>query len=111
MMQAADLWSRNDRALTWWLYFARRGRVTIQRQVRSYVVIICKIQSQNSLKMDFAQHDQMIQTFAADGADDSFRVGILPRHSSYQLTDFAFDRRASGFAAARFPSPIELESL
>ena len=81
MMQSADLRSGNDLALTWGLYFARRRRITIQGQVRVYVVIICKIQSQNSLQVDFVQHDHVIQTFAADGADDSFSVGILPGRS------------------------------
>ena len=94
MMQAADLRSRNDLSLTWRLYFARRRRIAIQRQVRAYVVIICKIQSQNSLQMNFVQYDQVIQTFSTDGADESFSVGILPGRS-WRSGDFvdshAFD--------------------
>ena len=94
MMQATDLWSRNDRALTWWLYFARRGRVTIQRQVRSYVVIICKIRSQYSLKVNFPQHDYVVQAFPADGANDSFSERVLPgrsRRSENFVDSHAFD--------------------
>ena len=49
--------------------------------MRAYVVIICKIQSQNSLKMDFVQHDHVVQAFATDGTDDSLSVGILPGRS------------------------------
>ena len=81
MMQAADLRNRNDLALTWRLYFATRGRVAIQGQVRANVVIVFKIQSQYSLKVNFAQHDYLIQTFPADGANDSLSVRILPRRS------------------------------
>ena len=40
-----------------------------------------QIQSQNSLTMDFAQHDQVIQAYTADGADDSISVVILPGRS------------------------------
>ena len=81
MMQAADLWNRSDLALTWRLCFARRRRIAIQRHVRAYVVLICKIQSQNSPPVAFAEHDQVTQTLAADGADNSFSVGSLPRRS------------------------------
>lgn len=92
MMQATDLWSRNDRALTWWVYFARRGRVEIQRQVRSYVVIICKIRGQYSPKVNFSQHDYVVQAFPADGANDSFSERILPGRSR-RSRDF-FDAHA-----------------
>ena len=44
-------------------------------------MIICKIQSQYSLKVNFAQHDYVVQAFPADGANDSFSEGILPGRS------------------------------
>lgn len=80
-MQAADLRSGNDLALTWGLYFARRGRIAIQGQVWTNVVIICKVQSQNSVQMNFVQHDQVIQIFSADGANDSLSEWVLPWRS------------------------------
>ena len=49
--------------------------------MRAYVLIICEIQSQNSPKMDFVQHDHVVQAFATDGTDDSLSVGILPGRS------------------------------
>ena len=62
------------------------SRIAIQRQVRAYVVIICKIQSQNSLQMNFAEHDQVIQTFSTDGADKSFSVGIWTLCRKYKIS-------------------------
>ena len=35
---------------------------------------------------------------------------VLPGHASNQVTDFAFDGRATRFAGPRFPPPIQLES-
>ncbi len=49
--------------------------------MRANVVIICKIQSQYSLKVNLAQHDHVVQAFAADGANDSLSVRVLPRRS------------------------------
>jgi len=46
--------------------------------------------------MDFVQHDHVVQAFAADGADDSFSVGILPgrsRRSGDFVGSYAFDAR------------------
>ena len=62
--------------------------------MRANVVIICKIQCQYSLQVDFVQHDHVIQTFSTDGADDSFSVGILPgrsRRSGDFVGSHAFD--------------------
>ena len=62
--------------------------------MRANVVIICKIQCQYSLQVDFVQHDHVVQAFAADGADDSFSVGILPgrsRRSGDFVGSHAFD--------------------
>ena len=78
-MQAADVRYRNDLALTWELYFARYRRVWVQRQMWAHLVIVIEIQTENPLEMDFVQYNHVIQTFAADGTDGSFRVRILPR--------------------------------
>ena len=62
--------------------------------MRANVVIICKIQCQYSLQVDFVQHDHVIQTFSTDGADDAFSVGILPgrsRRSGDFVGSHAFD--------------------
>ncbi len=37
------------------------------------------------------------------------RARVLPGHAANKLTDFGFDGRASGFAAPRFPLPIQSE--
>ena len=79
MMQAANRRHRNDLTLTWGLNVPWRRRIAIQRQMRAHLVIVIEIQSENALEMDFVQYNQVVQTFAADRANDSLSVWILPR--------------------------------
>jgi len=52
-----------------------------------------------------AQHGQF-------GYDPRYAPGrVLPGHAANQVTDFAFDGRASGFAGPGFPPPIQVEAL
>ena len=44
-------------------------------------MVIAEVFSKNSSQMPLIQNDHLIQTVAADGADYSFDIGVLPRRS------------------------------
>lgn len=44
-------------------------------------MVIREVAGQHSFEMVFVEHDHMIETLAAERADDPFGVGILPRRS------------------------------
>ena len=78
VMQSADLGNGNDLASISWSHGARVGRVAIQRQVRSAIVIVVQVILKDVLQVPLRQHDHMIQALTTDGANDSFDVRILP---------------------------------
>ena len=46
--------------------------------MRPGIVIVVEVIRKDAVQMPFAEHDQVIHTFSAHGADDAFAVGILP---------------------------------
>jgi len=61
------------------LNWARDRRIFIQWPVRSDVVVIGRIGSQDSAQMRLTQDDDMIQALAPDRSDQPFSKRILPR--------------------------------
>ena len=55
-----------------------RGRVLLEGQMGSRPVIIGDIARKQAAQMSLAQNDDVIQTLAAEGSDQSLRVRILP---------------------------------
>jgi hypothetical protein len=49
-----------------------------QSQVRSQLVVIASIGSNDPAQMGFAENDDVIEAFPADRADQSLRVPVLP---------------------------------
>src|SRR5512133_606782 len=45
------------------------------------VVVILLVRTQDMAQVSLANYDHVIQAFASDGADQSFRVTVLPRRS------------------------------
>ncbi len=61
-LDPAGLWS-----------IARQGQVAPGR------VVVLEVPSQDSAEVDLIEHDDMIEAFPAERADQPFRVRILPR--------------------------------
>jgi hypothetical protein len=78
MMQTANLWEGNNGACRGWLYRTRLGAIIVQREMRAASVVILKVCRQHSAQVTLIEDDDVIETFAADRADDAFDVGILP---------------------------------
>ena len=60
---------------------SRFRRIFIQGQMRARMQIVLKIRFQNMTERRFVQHYDVIEAFAAYGADEALGVGILPRRS------------------------------
>jgi hypothetical protein len=78
MMQAAYLRNRDNFTLRWCLHLTRRRRGAIQRQVWASEVIVLQVISEYAFQMRFVLDDHVVQTLAANTADDAFAIGILP---------------------------------
>ncbi len=55
--------------------------VLVQRSMGPRHIIIVGIPAQDSAQVRFAKHDHVVETFAADRADESLNVSILPGRS------------------------------
>ena len=58
---------------------ARFGSILAQRQVRSAPMIIGEIAREQPVQVSLAEHDDMVQTFAADRTNQPFDIRGLPR--------------------------------
>lgn len=81
MVQAADLWEGDNGACGGRLYGPRLGAILVQREMRATSVVILKICPQHSAQVTLIEDDNVIETFAADRADDALDIGILPWRS------------------------------
>ena len=58
-----------------------RGASLPKRQVRAHLIVIRRIQGKNLPQVRLTEDQHSVQTFAAHGADQAFRIAILPRRS------------------------------
>lgn len=60
-----------------------RGLWTVlgQREMRAASVVILKVCRQHSAQVILIGDDDVIETFAADRANDALDIGVLPRRS------------------------------
>src|SRR5438874_9935651 len=56
-------------------------RILAQRQVRARLIVIRRIRSKNSPQVLLTEDQHSVQALAAHGADQAFRIAILPRRS------------------------------
>ena len=76
VMQAADVWDRDDRAAGWRLGNPRDGRILVQREVRAPVVIIGDVALQLTLQRALVQHDDVIEALASKGTNQRSTYGF-----------------------------------
>src|SRR5260370_40240749 len=79
MMQATDFWKRDDPAQARWLDWPSVGWVLVEREMSASPVIVGEVAGQDAAQVAFAENQNVIQTLAADRADEPLRVGVLPR--------------------------------
>ena len=76
MVQTADFGSDHDAA--GWLDGAFHRSILAEREVRARPLVVRDVGLKDSTKMPLIEDDDVVQTLAADRADDAFNVGILP---------------------------------
>lgn len=64
VMQAAEIRLGHDLALVRRLHGSGVGRVPLQRQMRSGLVVVCAVLRQNPMQAIFAQHYHVVQALA-----------------------------------------------
>ena len=81
MVQAAHLWERDDLPLLRSLHWARCRGILVQPQMGPTPMIIGKIGFEQTVQVSLVEHDDVIQTFAADRTNQPFDVRRLPRRA------------------------------
>lgn len=76
MMQSAENRPRDDLAVPQHGPMARR--ILGQRQMRPGFIVIAGVGSEDPAQMGLAEDDDMIEAFAADRADQSLHMPVLP---------------------------------
>ena len=79
MVQAANLWDRDDGALARSPDRTGNQRVLGERQVSARSSVIVAVQCEESFQARFVEHNDVIETLSPDCGDKSFRNRVLPR--------------------------------
>ena len=81
MMQTAHFTMLHHSTLCWRLYSSRLRCVFVERQVSSPPMVISAVRRECPMQRAFAEYDDMIEALAANGPNEPFDVGPLPRRS------------------------------
>ena len=76
MMKFAENWPRSE--VTAPLDGPPVRRILVQRQMRSEFIVISCVSRKYPAQMALAEDDDVIEAFAADRADQSLRMPVLP---------------------------------
>ena len=79
VVQTADFGSHHDASGR--LDDAFRRSILAERQVRPRPLVVRHVGPKDPAEMPLIEDDDVVQTLAADRADDAFDVGILPRRA------------------------------
>src|SRR4051812_10915543 len=79
VMKAAENWSRCDGAEP--LNRPMNGSVLAQSSMSPRFIVVDGKLAQDPAQMGLTEHNQVVETFPSDRADQSLRVPILPRRA------------------------------
>jgi hypothetical protein len=85
MMEAADHGRLDDPAFVMALHPSWLRGVLLQGEVCSSRVVVEEVLAQQAAQMGFVQHHDVVETLAAEGADKTLHVRILPRGPGRRL--------------------------
>src|SRR6266508_2963777 len=77
-MESADLGNGDHSALTLWRHQSWFGRVLLEREMRTRCRVVADVRFQDLSETGRAQHDDMIETLAANRPDEPFGIRVLP---------------------------------
>ena len=78
VVQAADFGKLHDRPRRGKLDGPELGCVLVEREVCARLMVIGKVAGQDAAQVSLAEDEHVIQTFAADRADQALRERVLP---------------------------------
>ena len=84
VVESTDLFEFEDSPFTGKLDRSPIRRVLTQGKVRSHSVVIIYILDQDSLQVSGPKYDDMVQALTPDGANNAFRVWVLPWRTIYR---------------------------
>jgi hypothetical protein len=70
-MKSADLRNRNDAPGRWRLHFAPIGAVVVEGLMRAGAGVVREIPTQQTAEVPFVEHDDVIEVFRSNRADDA----------------------------------------
>ena len=79
MMEASDLWERDDLTGLGWVYRAALRTILVEREMRSRRVVIVKVRRQHASQVTLVEDDDVIETLSANRANYALDVSVLPR--------------------------------
>ena len=79
MMESADLGERDDLSEISVVDRPPFRRVLLQRKMRAGAIVVPPVVRKDSAEMPLVEDDYVVQTLSAQGANESLRIGILPR--------------------------------
>lgn len=77
--QPADHRDADNTTLTGRFDGPREWCIACQRQVTPGLMVVVEVYRQNAMQMLLVEHDDMVETFTADGPAEPFHERILPR--------------------------------
>jgi hypothetical protein len=81
VVQAADQWNGDDATQRGWRDRPRVRRVLRQREMRSRLVVVRHVPTQDANQSSFIHDDHVIEALASDGADEPLCIRVLPRRT------------------------------
>jgi hypothetical protein len=81
VVQAADQWNGDDAAQRGWRDRPRVRRVLRPREMRSRLVVVRHVPTQDANQSSFIHDDHVIEALASDGADEPLCIRVLPRRT------------------------------
>ena len=78
MMQAADLWERNNLASGRLAYGPGLRTILVEREMRPRPMIVLNIGRQGAAQVTLIENDNVIETLALDRANDPLDISVLP---------------------------------
>lgn len=79
MMQSANFRERDHVSFGRRLNASCRRGVLLQGEIFSRPMIVSEVRGQEASQMPLAEDDDMVQTLAPNGSDQSLRIRVLPR--------------------------------
>ena len=79
MMEAADHGRLDDPALVGALRGSGLRGILLEGEVGPGSVVVGEVGAQHAAQVGLVEHHHVVEALAAEGADEAFGVGILPR--------------------------------